>query len=444
MSIESLEKDILELRKTLMEKEYILSQLKHNLSRDEEESKNSRSTRLTNHEIARFSRQIIMPEVGVTGQLALKNSSVLIVGAGGLGCPSALYLAGAGIGRIGIVDYDEVEVNNLHRQLLHSETSIGQSKVHSAAQALRRLYSGLQVIPYHLQLDSTNALDIVKQFDMVLDATDNVATRYLLNDACVLTKRPLISGSALQYEGQLTVYNYEDGPCYRCLFPVPPPPETVTNCGDGGVLGVVPGVIGTLQALQVINIVLKCPGILSGSLLLFDGSDLKFRTVRLRARDPNCSVCGENPTVSALIDYEQFCGARANDKDHSVQLLDASQRISASDYKDINNNDIPHILIDVRSPMEFEICHLDGSLNIPLASLAKEECVQKLKEVIKERRNMKESDFPVYTICRRGNDSQKAAVKLMEHLSDTGVQVKDIKGGLHSWAETVDQTFPVY
>lgn len=375
------------------------------------------------------------------GQQALKNSSVLIVGAGGLGCPSALYLTGSGVGHIGIVDYDKVKLNNLHRQLLHPETSTGQPKVFSAVDSLKRLNSFVHITPYDVQMDSSNALDTIRKYDVVIDATDNVATRYLLNDACVLTNRPLVSGSALQLEGQLTVYNYSNGPCYRCLFPVPPPPETVTNCGDGGVLGAVPGVIGVLQALETMKILLGHQGVLTKKLLLFDGSDCSFRNIRLRDRNPSCAVCGSEPSVTVLVDYEQFCCSKANDKHTSIHLLDDADRISAGTYHDVRRE--PHILIDVRSPLEFEICHLPDSLNVPLKDLGSEQLVQQLKEVV-TKNGSNDNDFPVFVVCRRGNDSQKGVLALRESLSGLNVSVKDVIGGLHSWAKDVDPSFPVY
>ncbi|VDI69106.1 adenylyltransferase and sulfurtransferase [Mytilus galloprovincialis] len=260
--------NIADLQKQINEKQKELDNLKEMLN-TKSEFRNPSSTvealdcleksdNLSNEQIGRYSRQLILPEIGVKGQLSLSRTSVLIVGAGGLGCPSAVYLAAAGVGRIGIVDYDEVELNNLHRQILHTEKRVGTPKSSSVASSCTQLNSLVECIPYHLQLDSTNALRLIKQYDVVLDATDNVATRYLLNDACILANKPLVSGSALRFEGQLTIYNYEGGPCYRCLYPKPPPPETVTNCSDGGVLGVIPGIIGCMQALEAIKI---CAGI---------------------------------------------------------------------------------------------------------------------------------------------------------------------------------------
>lgn len=437
-TVESLEEEIRDLKKKLMEKEAVLRQ---HLSRKYEETESSGPEKLTNLEIDKYSRQIIMPEIGMKGQKTLKNSSVLVVGAGGLGSPSALYLTGAGIGRIGIVDYDEVKLNNLHRQLLHPEISVGQHKVFSAVESLRRLNSFVRITPYDMKMDSSNALDTIRKYDVVIDATDNVATRYLLNDACVLTRRPLVSGSALKLEGQLTVYNYNNGPCYRCLFPIPPPPVTVTNCGDGGVLGAVPGVIGVLQALEAVKILLGHRGVLAKRLLLFDGSDCSFRNVCLRDRNPSCSVCGNEPSVTALVDYEQFCGAMANDKHTSIHLLDDTDRISAGAYHAVRSE--PHFLIDVRSPLEFEICHLPESLNVPLKDLALEQVVQQLKEGITKKCSSGK-DFPVFVVCRRGNDSQKGVLALREVLNGLNVSVRDIIGGLHSWAKDVDPSFPVY
>jgi adenylyltransferase/sulfurtransferase len=292
-----------------------------------------------------------------------------------------------------------------------------------------------------MKMDSSNALDVINKYDVVIDATDNVATRYLLSDACVLANRPLVSGSALKLEGQLTVYGYNNGPCYRCLFPVPPPPETVTNCGDGGVLGAVPGVIGVLQALETMKILLGHQGVLTKRLLLFDGSDCSFRNVCLRDRNPACSVCGNAPSVTALVDYEQFCGTEASDRHTRIHLLDDTDRISAGTYRSLRGE--PHVLIDVRSPLEFEICHLPDSLNVPLKDLASEQVVEQLKESITKSCS-NDNDFPVFVVCRRGNDSQKGVLALRKSLSGLRVSVKDVIGGLHRWAKDVDPSFPIY
>ncbi|XP_076633964.1 ubiquitin-like activating enzyme 4 isoform X2 [Colletes latitarsis] len=341
---------------------------------------------LSNDEISRYSRQMFLSEVGVKGQLKIKNSAVLIVGAGGLGCPAALYLASAGIGHIGIIDYDDVEINNLHRQLLFTEINIGTPKVNAAAENLNRLNSNIKITPYKIQLDSSNALEIIKCYDVVLDATDNVATRYLLNDACVLSKKPLVSGSALRFEGHLTVFNHH-GPCYRCIFPKPPPPETVTNCGDGGVFGPVVGTIGVLQAVEALKVLLNMPHILSGQLLLYDGLETKFRNINLRDKNVNCPVCGEHPTIQKLIDYEQFCGAKANDKDPKLTILKNEERISVEEYNaTLKLGTKPHMLIDVRSPEEFQICRLKNSVNVPLNEINNNERIMLIKNKMQEMR----------------------------------------------------------
>ncbi|XP_062584321.1 adenylyltransferase and sulfurtransferase MOCS3-like isoform X2 [Saccostrea cucullata] len=385
-------------------------------------------TSLTNAEIGRYSRQLILPEIGVQGQLKLANTSVLVVGAGGLGCPAGIYLAAAGVGRIGIVDYDEVELSNLHRQILHSEGKVGVAKSSSAASACSQLNSLVQCVPYRVQLDSSNALQIIKNYDIVLDASDNVATRYLLNDACILCKKPLVSGSALRFEGQLTVYGYKDGPCYRCLYPKPPPPETVTNCSDGGVLGVIPGIIGSIQALEAIKIACEMGSSFCQKMLLFDGQEGTFRTIKLRSKQPSCIVCGDYPEITELIDYQQFCGSRADDKEYK-QILDSRQK---------------HVLIDVRMPVEMEICKLPtDTYNLPINCVGREDSLASLKSHIQSRSAGQEF-FPVYVVCRRGNDSQIAVQKLKNHFKSDSIHFKDITGGLYAWAKHIDTNFPVY
>jgi adenylyltransferase/sulfurtransferase len=403
---------------------------------------------LSNSQIARYSRQLILPEIGVAGQLSISAASVLIVGAGGLGCPAAIYLSAAGVGRLGVVDYDEVELSNLHRQILHSEGRVGVAKSASVAIACARLNSSVRYVPYHLSLSSENALDIVRQYDIVLDATDNVATRYLLNDACVLADKPLVSGSALRFEGQLTVYHHKGGPCYRCLYPKPPPPETVTNCSDGGVLGVIPGIIGSLQALEAIKIAAGMESAFSQKLLLFDGLDGSFRTIRLRARQSQCSVCGDQPSIQRLIDYEQFCGARATDKDQEQHIVSDDHRISVQEYKALVDSGAAHVLVDVRQPVELDICRLPrDALNIPLPDVDKDASVHQLQERIAALSGPAvEGSLPVVVVCRRGNDSQVAVRKLRAKLQDGehSVSVLDIRGGLRAWAMLIDPQFPIY
>ncbi|KAL4237981.1 Molybdenum cofactor synthesis protein 3 [Mactra antiquata] len=448
------EEEIEHLKKLIAEKDKEIEKLKGatNIQKDflthvDENHVNDlpKKSKLSNPEISRYSRQLILPEIGIKGQVLLSNTSILIVGAGGLGCPAAIYLAAAGVGCLGLVDYDEVELSNLHRQILHSESKVNVKKCVSAAQACTELNSFVKCVPYHLQLNSSNALKIISQYDIVLDATDNVATRYLLNDACILAGKPLVSGSALRFEGQLTVYNYKGGPCYRCLYPKPPPPETVTNCSDGGVLGVIPGIIGSLQALEAIKIATGNECSYNQKLLMYDGLEGTFRTIRLRGRQSTCPICSDNPTITQLIDYEQFCGARASDKDKSVTVLNREDRLSAADYKSLLDKDHPHILVDVRQPVEVDICKLPtNSINIPLNDLHKSSSVNQLSSMINSMSEETTDQVPVICVCRRGNDSQLAVQKIKETLKHDNVAIQDIIGGLTSWAKTVDPEFPTY
>ncbi|KAF0044553.1 hypothetical protein F2P81_003711 [Scophthalmus maximus] len=394
---------------------------------------------LSNEDIMRYSRQLLLPELGVKGQLNLSKTSVLIVGCGGLGCPLALYLAAAGIGRLGLLDYDEVELSNLHRQVLHGEENQGQAKALSAANAVGR---------YRL----TTISDLYECDFCRLNSTVeyNVPTRYLVNDACVLSGRPLVSAGALRMEGQLTVYNYRGGPCYRCLYPVPPPPETVTNCSDGGVLGVVPGIMGCLQALEVVKIASGQGSCCGQQLLMFDAQDARFRSIKLRPKQADCAVCGKTPSVTKLVDYESFCGSAATDKCRKLNLLSGDQRITVQDYQAILDKAEPHLLLDVRPLVEVDICQLPFSLNIPLSSLEerKSEHVQLFQERLGQLKQQLAGDRrpPVYVICKLGNDSQKA-VQVLEQMSGSEVDtitVKDVRGGLTAWAKRVDPTFPQY
>ncbi|XP_045116192.1 adenylyltransferase and sulfurtransferase MOCS3-like [Portunus trituberculatus] len=394
---------------------------------------------LTHAQVARYSRQLILPEFGPRGQRTLSAASILIVGCGGLGCPAAIYLAAAGVGRLGLIDYDLVELNNLHRQVLHTEARVGTSKALSIAQSIQALNSEVKVVPYEVSFTSSVALAVIRQYDVVLDCTDNVATRYLLNDACVLADKPLVSGSALRFEGQLTVYHHQGGPCFRCIHPKPPPPETVTNCSDGGVLGAVPGVIGCMQALEAIKIITNVGTSLSQKLLLFDGLRGTFLTVKLRGMKSTCEICGETPSIKQLIDYEQFCGAAATDKDKGVMLLDRNKRLTVEEYRTLMEANKSHVLIDVRLPVELEICSLPNCINIPLKDIDKE----KSRSLIQN----KLSDLgtkSVICVCRRGNDSQVAVRQLEASLSQPEYQVRDIIGGLTAWAHKIDKSMPVY
>ncbi|KAI9488935.1 hypothetical protein BDB00DRAFT_771595 [Zychaea mexicana] len=397
------------------------------------------ANQLNNEEIRRFGRQLILPEFGPAAQLKLRNSSILVVGAGGLGAPAILYLGAGGVGKLGIVDHDVVDISNLHRQVIHKERTQGMNKAVSAMLAVHEIHPHCHVTPYPILLDSSNALSIIKQYDVVLDATDNVATRYLLNDACVLAGKPLVSGSALRMDGQLTVYNHNGGPCYRCLHPVPPPPETVTNCSDGGVLGVIPGVIGVLQALEAIKI---ASGLTqnesSHGLLVFNGCfSPMFRSIKLRGKKKECLVCGDNPTITELIDYVEFCGAGATDK-ASLYVLKPEERINVQQYKQVLESNERHLLLDVRSPVQFKICNLANSVSIPLDKL--ESQLAGIKEQI-EKQKAKNGNCAFYVVCRLGNDSQLAVRMLQKN----GIaNARDIAGGLYKWATDIDTTFPIY
>lgn len=319
---------------------------------------------------------------------------------------------------------------------MHTEEAIGTPKVESLKSSLLKLNSNTRVSTFNTQLDSNTAENIIRDFDIVLDCTDNVATRYLLNDACVMFKKPLVSGSALQFEGQLTVYNYKEGPCYRCLFPKPPPPEAVTNCGDGGVFATVTGIIGTMQAMEVTKIIQGFDGILAGKLLIYDALETTFRTVKLRGRKINCEVCGERPTISQLIDYEQFCGMKATDKDSHLNILSPSDRITVEEFNEkfLNNG---NLLIDVRSKNEFEICQLPHAVNVPIKTLVDDRNLNELQQIVS---NTEKS--PIFLVCRRGNDSQLAVERLKNLFKE--LTFKDIIGGLHAWTKNIDSDFPIY
>ncbi|OXB62017.1 hypothetical protein ASZ78_003188 [Callipepla squamata] len=401
-------------------------------------------------DIQRYSRQLVLPELGVRGQLRLARASVLVVGCGGLGCPLAQYLAAAGVGRLGLVDHDVVETSNLQRQVLHGEARRGLPKAASAAAALRELNSSVHYVPYCRALSPRVALQLVRQYDVVADCSDNVPTRYLVNDACVLAGKPLVSGSALRMEGQLVVYNYRGGPCYRCLFPAPPPPETVTNCADGGVLGVVPGILGCIQALEVLKIISGMGSFFNQFMLVFDALEGRFRNIKLRPKKSDCAVCGTNPTVTCLQDYEAFCGSSATDKCRTLHLLSSEDRISVEEYKKLLDEQVPHVLLDVRPQVEVDICRLEHAVHVPLSKLEDrdEEYLEYLEKRICEekQRTNGQTSFPVYVVCKLGNDSQKA-VRILQELPVRAcgpVLAKDIRGGLMTWASRIDPTFPQY
>ncbi|KAL6314125.1 hypothetical protein AAG906_011865 [Vitis piasezkii] len=396
--------------------------------------------------IYRYSRHLLLPSFGVQGQSSLLKSSILVVGAGGLGAPALLYLAACGVGCIGTVDHDVVELNNLHRQIIHTEAYVGQPKVQSAAAACRSINSTIQIVEHKEALRTSNALEILSKYDLVIDATDNVPSRYMISDCCVVLGKPLVSGAALGLEGQLTVYNYKGGPCYRCLFPTPPPTTACQRCSDSGVLGVVPGIIGCLQALEAIKIASAVGEPLSGRMLLFDALSARIRIVKIRGRLSQCEVCGENATFTQQkfqdFDYEKFTQSPLSTTPLKLNLLPADSRITSKDYNERLVNGEAHVLVDVRPSHHFNIVSLPKSLNIPLSSL--ETRMSEISSALKEEEEQKGSNHSgtsIYVVCRRGNDSQRA----VEYLHKIGfTSAKDIIGGLESWAHDVDPNFPTY
>ena len=374
---------------------------------------------LSSSEYVRYSRHLIMPEVGLKGQRAIKSSSVLVVGAGGLGTPSATYLAAAGVGRIGIVDFDVVEKSNLHRQVLYTESDIGKSKAEVARHRLLEINPNVSVEIHKVRLDSSNALEVLKDYDIVMDGTDNFPTRYLVNDACVLLGKPNVYASIFRFEGQASVFYAKRGPCYRCLFPEPPPPGTVPSCAEGGVLGVLPGIMGSIQAAQGIDLILGKGTPLVGRLLLFDALDMKFRELKIR-KNPNCPVCGANPTVKELIDYEAFCGVR--------EELESGLEITPSALKRSLDAQNAVTLLDVREPFENQICRIEGSRLIPLGDLPSR--VNELDTAV---------DTVVY--CHTGVRSAQA----VRFLKSMGFKrVKNLSGGISAWTREVDPSLQVY
>jgi molybdopterin/thiamine biosynthesis adenylyltransferase/rhodanese-related sulfurtransferase/molybdopterin converting factor small subunit len=383
---------------------------------------------LSNEEVQRYSRHLIIPEVGVEGQQRLKKARVVCIGAGGLGSPASLYLAAAGVGTLGLVDFDVVDFSNLQRQVLFSTGDVGRPKVQAAAARLSGLNPEVRLVVHETPLSSANALDILRDYDVVVDGADNFPTRYLVNDACVLLGKPNAYGSIFRFDGQASVFATKGGPCYRCLYPEPPPPGLVPSCAEGGVLGVLPGIIGTIQATEAIKVILGIGNTLAGRLLLLDALSMEFRTMKLR-RDPACPVCGDHPTVKALIDYQQFCGIPAATA--AAASTPAVPEISVEALKSsLDRGDHPWIL-DVREPREFEICRVPGSVLIPLGELPK-----RLAEI---PQGAGAPDIVVH--CKMGGRSAKAVALLREH----GItNARNLTGGILAWIDRVDPTLPKY
>ncbi len=380
--------------------------------------------KLSNEEIARYSRHLIMPEVGLEGQRKLKAASVLMIGTGGLGAPLGMYLAAAGVGRLGIVDFDVVDSSNLQRQIVHGTKDVGRRKVDSARDRLADINPHIELETHELRLTSENALDLIKDFDVVADGTDNFPTRYLVNDACVLAGKPNVYASIFRFEGQASVFWAGRGACYRCLYPEPPPPGLVPSCAEGGVLGVLPGIMGAIQAAETIKIILGAEDILVNRLLLFDAWAMKFREFKLR-RDPKCPVCGDNPSIKELIDYEQFCGIGATAPADEKQL----EEITATDLKGRIDRGDDLQIIDVREPNEFEIARMPGTKLIPLSQV-----VNRMNEIDASRETV--------VHCKGGVRSAKA-IEALKNAGFAGRMV-NLKGGITAWSNDVDPNVPKY
>lgn len=371
------------------------------------------------HLLIRYARHLPLPEVGVAGQERLRAARVLLIGAGGLGSPAALYLAAAGVGTLGIVDDDRVDLTNLQRQVLHGTAAIGRPKTDSAAERLHDLNPDVAVERFETRLDSANALGLVGRFDLVVDGSDNFPTRYLVNDACVLTKRPDVYGSIFRFDGQVSVFAAPDGPCYRCLYAEPPAPELIPSCAEGGVLGVLPGIIGSLQALEALKLILGTGDALVGRLLLFEGLRLRFRELRVR-RDPACVVCGDAPSITSLVDYEAFCGVPRGGP--------AQAEIGVEELRAARGTAAPPLVVDVREPWEWEIARIPESVHIPLGALG-----ARLAEVDPRRE--------VVTVCHRGQRSLAARDLLV---AAGFSQVRSLAGGVDAWAALVDREMARY
>jgi adenylyltransferase/sulfurtransferase len=379
---------------------------------------------LTRDEVQRYSRHLIMPEVGVEGQRKLKAARVLCVGAGGLGAPAAMYLAAAGVGTLGLVDFDVVDASNLHRQIIYGTPDVGKPKLEAARARIAAMNEGVKVVLHELALTSKNALDVLKDYDVILDGTDNFQTRYLVNDACVLLGKPNAYGSIFRFDGQASVFAVKGGPCYRCLYPEPPPPGLVPSCAEGGVLGVLPGVIGIIQATEAIKLILGAGQPLVGRLLLYDALQMRFRELKLR-RDPECPICGDHPTIHALIDYDQFCGVVPT---HTQPTSGGVPEVTVEELKaKLDRGEDVHVL-DVREPNEYQICRIAGSTLIPLGELS-------------NRTAELDRDRELIVHCKMGGRSAKAVALLQER---GFTRVRNLTGGILAWIDRVDPSQSKY
>lgn len=385
-------------------------------------------TVLSNDEIRRYSRHLIMPEVTLEGQKRLKEASVLCIGVGGLGSPLAIYLTAAGVGRIGLVDFDRVEFSNLQRQILHHTGDVGRSKLESAAEKLRAINPEVEVVTYGEMFTSANAVRICRDYDVVADGTDNFPTRYLANDVCVLLGKPNVYASVFRFEGQASVFHAEKGPCYRCLYPEPPPPGMVPSCAEGGVLGVLPGIMGTIQATEVIKLILGIGEPLIGRLLLFDALEMRSKEMQLQ-KDPDCPICGEHPTIHELIDYEAFCGLPVGGEEAHAEELGAEWEITPRELQARYEKDSHQpFIVDVREPHEWDICHLPKAHLIPEGDLP-------------ARMHELDSADEIVLYCRTGVRSARA----LKLLREAGFRkLKNLVGGIHEWADEVDSSMPTY
>jgi len=378
---------------------------------------------LSNEEIARYSRHLIMPEVGMTGQRKLKAASVLMIGTGGLGAPTGMYLAAAGVGRLGIVDFDVVDASNLQRQIIHGTKDVGRPKIASARDRIEDINPHVEIETHETKLTSENALRLFADYDVIVDGTDNFPTRYLVNDACVLTGKPNVYGSIFRFEGQASVFWAEKGPCYRCLYPEPPPPGLVPSCAEGGVLGVLPGIIGAIQANETIKIILGAPDIMVNRLLLFDAWRMRFRELKLR-KNPDCPVCGNHPTIKKLIDYEQFCGIVPQAENKTIM-----EEITATELKQRLDQGDDLQIIDVREPHEFEIGRIPNSTLIPLGQVL-------------NRQNEIDPNRETVVHCKMGGRSARA-IEALQRSGFTG-RLMNLKGGITAWSNEVDPSVPKY